>query len=174
MKEEWCEVLGFDILFEVSNYGRARTRYSDKEGYTKEYREMKPRDNGKGYLCFNLRQRKRQRTVYVHRLVAEAFIKNPLNFPEINHKDEDKTNNSAENLEWCTHKYNCEYGTRNERGARKNRKAVKCLETGVIFESAEDAAQQLGICKTAILNCIKGRSKTSGGFTWSFADVYTI
>lgn len=172
--EEWREVLGFDILFEISNAGRIRTRYSEKEGYIEEWLLIQPRFNASGYLCINIRQQKRQRTILVHRLVAEAFLENPHHLPEINHKDEDKTNNAAENLEWCTHEYNCRYGTRNERSARKNRKAVKCIETGVVYSSAEEAANQYGLCKTAILNCIKGRSKTSGGLTWVFADVYTI
>jgi hypothetical protein len=171
MQEEWKEVLGFDILYEVSNLGRVRTRYDEKKGYTKEYRFVSPRDNGHGYLCFNWKQKKHQRTVYLHRLVAENFVENPNRHTEINHKDEDKTNNRAENLEWCEHKYNCNYGTRNQRSATSKKKPVECIETGAVYSSANEAARQNGICKTAILNCIHGRTKTSGGYTWRFANV---
>lgn len=168
--EEWREVLGFDILYEVSNLGRVRTRYSEEHGYSNEYTYLKPLDNNKGYLRFNWRQRKHQRTVYLHRLVAEAFCDNPNMYSEVNHKDEDKNNNRADNLEWCNHKYNSNYGTRNKRTAEKNRVKVQCIETGAIFQSLDEAAEQMGVVKTSISNCLRGRSKSSAGYTWRYVD----
>ena len=174
MVEEWKEVLGFDVLYEVSNLGRVRSRYSEDRGYSNEYVYLKPLDNGHGYLRFNWRMKKRQRTVYLHRLVAEAFLPNPDMLPEVNHKDENKANCRVDNLEWCDHKYNASYGTKNERMAEKRVKPVQCIETGVIFRSARDAGKELGVTNTAISNCLKGRSKTAAGYTWRYADVDAV
>lgn len=71
---------------------------------------LKPYDNGYGYLIVDLRKGKSKKHIRVHRIVAEAFLPNPQNFPEVNHKDEDKHNNSVRNLEWCTSSYNKRYG----------------------------------------------------------------
>ena len=117
MIEEWRPVVGYEGLYEVSSYGRVRSvdRYV-KVGYG-SYRLHKgkvlsPAKNKYGYLAVNLQAGNR---CNIHRLVAEAFIPNPDNLPQVNHKDEDKTNNSVDNLEWCSRKYNCNYGTRNIR-----------------------------------------------------------
>ena len=113
--EEWRPVVGYEGLYEVSNTGRVRSldRYTK---YRCSYRLHKgkvlsPAIKDNGYLIVRLQKR----MFYVHRLVAEAFIENPDNLPEVNHLDEDKTNNRVDNLEWCDHKYNMNYGTRNIR-----------------------------------------------------------
>lgn len=166
--EEWREVLGYDTLYEVSNFGRVRTRRNGVLGYQNEYRMVEPRDNGKGYLAFNWKVGGRQKTAYVHRLVAEAFIPNPEKLEDVNHKDENKENNHVDNLEWVSHRYNCNYGNRNVKTAHKNSKPVICLETGVKYESATSAAEQLGICVTSITNCLNGRSKSCMGYHWRY------
>ncbi|MCR5652216.1 MAG: HNH endonuclease [Ruminococcus sp.] len=170
MAELWKEVIGFDTLYEVSNLGHLRTKCNVKGIYTSEYRYVKPTDNGKGYLRFNLKQNKKQVTVYLHRLVAVAFVDNPHDYEEINHIDENKYNNRAENLEWCTHLYNCNFGTRNERSSKKRQKRIKCNELNLYFESIQEAAEWLGVVKTAISNCLNGRTITCGGFTWSYCN----
>ena len=71
--------------------------------------------NNKGYQMIHLRAKNKSKLYSIHRLVAEAFIENPNNYPQINHKDEDKTNNCVSNLEWCTCKYNNNYGAKKER-----------------------------------------------------------
>ena len=100
----------------------------------------------------------------VHRLVAEAFIPNPDNLPEVNHKDENPLNNSADNLEWCTRQYNIEYS--------KN-KAVEQYQDGekiAEYKSIKTASLQTGIGRTSINNVLKGWSKTAGGYEWRYKD----
>ena len=166
--EEWKEVYGFDILYEVSNLGNVRTKYVKNRGYTSEYHYCEPIDNGKGYLRFNWTNNGKHKTVYVHRLVAQSFIPNLHNYTEVNHIDEDKTNNSACNLEWCSRSYNMNYGTGKERAANKCKVKVKCNETGIIYSSLDEAAQDMNVVKTAISNCLNGRAKSSCGYTWSY------
>lgn len=168
--ENWKEVYGFRYLYEVSDLGRVRTKYVKGKGYTSEYHIVEPLDNGNGYKRFNWRTEKKQRTVYLHRLVAEAFIENPNGYAEVNHKDEDKSNNRVDNLEWCDHAYNSEYGTRNERSAEKSRRRIRCKELGTIYESLTEAAEALNVGKTAISNCLRGRTKSSAGYTWEYVD----
>lgn len=167
--EEWKEVYGFDILYEVSNLGNVRTKYVKNKGYTQEYHECKPIDNGNGYLRFNWTSNRKHHTVYIHRLVALAFIDNPNGYPEVNHKDENKSNNAADNLEWCDRTYNANYGTKPERTAQKNKMKIKCNETGIIYGSLKEAATDMNVRNTAISNCLNGRSKSSCGYTWSYA-----
>ena len=167
--EVWKEVYGFDVLYEVSNLGRIRTKFAEGGGYRAEYRILTPTDNGNGYLRFNWSLKGRPKTVYLHRLVAEAFVKNPFGYNEVNHLDENKKNNAAENLEWTTHKLNCQHGTRNERVAAKTSKAVICVENGIVYRSIREAAKELDVAITAISNCLNGRSKTCRGYHWKYA-----
>lgn len=167
---EWREVLGFNILYEVSDDGRVRTRYDKQRGYTNEYRELTPLDNGHGYLRFNWRRDKKQQTVYLHRLVAEAFIPNPNGYSDVNHKDENKRNNTVDNLEWCDHEYNSNYGTRNERGAAYRRRRVRCVSDGKVYASISAAAHINGVTLTALSNHLNGRSKSCCGKVWAYVD----
>ena len=107
-------VVGYENLYEVSSYGNVRRKMKDGR-----VRPLKLVICKTGYLVVTLCN-KGQRVVKVHRLVAEAFIPNPNNLPEINHKDENKMNNCVENLEWCTSKYNCNYWTRGARISKSN------------------------------------------------------
>lgn len=168
MTELWKEVLGYDILYEVSNLGRVRTRYHVNEGYTTQYRYVEPNDNGNGYLRFNFKLNGRQKTAYLHRLVADAFVDNPKGYNEVNHKDENKHNNCADNLEWCEHNYNCLYGTRIERSAEKCSRSVRCCDTNETFKSLGDAAKHYGIGVTALSNHLNGRSRSCVGYTWEY------
>lgn len=112
--EQWKSIAGYEGLYEVSNLGRVR---SLKFGKTKI---LKPGRVGGGYLIVKLLKDCIRKNMKVHRLVAEAFIPNPNKLKTVNHKDEDKTNNNVNNLEWMTLADNLNYGTRNKRTAEAN------------------------------------------------------
>lgn len=127
MMEEWREIPLKELSgrYEVSNYGRIRrvarvSYYSDGRKRKLEQKLLTPHVHPKGYMMINLSIGERSVTYKMHRLVAMTFIDNPQGLPEVNHKDENKANNAADNLEWCTHKYNSNYGTRVQRIALKN------------------------------------------------------
>lgn len=129
-------------IYEVDKYGNVY----GKDGIT-----LKEKDNGHGYKLARLKvQNKRKwKTAYKHRLVALAYIPNPENLPEVNHKDEDKTNNAVNNLEWCTREYNCNYGTHNERMslANGNKCFVYDYKLNYIgeFYSVKSASEHVGV-----------------------------
>ena len=103
--EEWKNIIGYEGLYEVSNIGNVRN--------VRRNTLLKLSKN-QGYIQVHLYKNGIRTGLKVHRLVAEAFIPNADNLPQVNHKDEDKTNNSVDNLEWCDHKYNVNYGHRTE------------------------------------------------------------
>ena len=152
MNEEWRDIEGFEGYYQVSNLGRVRS--VDREIYhpynktISHYKGkiLKPGKRNKGYLGICLTKGNKQKSFLVHRLVAQAFIPNPYNFEQINHKDEDKTNNQVSNLEWCDCKYNMNYGnlksnmSKTRRNNISNQKPVKCLETGQIYFNSQDAS----------------------------------
>lgn len=160
MIEEWRNVPGYEGLYEVSNLGRVKN--------IKTERILKPGKNNLGYLQVALYKNGLQKTVKVHRLVALAFLSNPQNLHEINHKDEDKTNNTVENLEWCTHEYNMNYGTRIERLYKP------VLQFDLLgnfireWPSMIKVYEELGISRGNISSCCSGKLKTVGGFVWRF------
>lgn len=116
-EEIWRPVVGYEGLYEVSSYGRVRSldRYDSRNRFRKG-RILKLSDNGRGYLIVGLHSNNKVKNFLVHRLVAEAFLPNPENLTEVNHKDEDKSNNCVDNLEWCNRNYNINYGTAKIRG----------------------------------------------------------
>lgn len=204
MREEWRDVVGYEGYYMVSNMGRVksveRMRWSGINGggyVTVQERILKLCDKGQGYLSVNLYKDGKRKQYSVHRLVGQAFIPNPNNLPIINHKDENPKNNNVDNLEWCTQKYNINYGTHNKRMAEKlrgrkhseehNRKVAERLTnnpktskavfsvdkvTGEIkeFPSAHEAERQTGIAQSDICRCLKGRRKSIGGFYWHYVN----
>ena len=109
-EENWRDVVGYKGLYKVSNLGNVKNCLSG--------RILKSSNDNDGYKQIQLCKNGVRKTYKIHRIVAQAFIENPQNLPCINHKDEDKTNNRVENLEWCTLKYNVLYGTGIERRSK--------------------------------------------------------
>ena len=167
MTEIWKDIDGYEGLYQISNKGRVKRLYKASE------RILKPRDNGRGYLRVHLTKENTSKHIRVHRLVARAFIPNPDNLPEINHRDENKKNNCVENLEWMRHIDNCNYGTRNERISRKILQYSKSGELIREWQGAGEVERLLGIYRGNINSCCKGRYKSAYGFIWKYKEERT-
>ena len=175
-KEEWKDVVGYDGLYKISNTGQVLSM--NYRGVKGRVGKLCPSFDRYGYLQVVLSKDSKKKTHKVHRLVAIAFIKNTDNLPCINHKDENKTNNHVNNLEWCTVKYNNTYKTRTERAAAK--KSIPILQftkDGQFireFMSAESALKNIGLnIKTRnshISACCKGKRNQAYGFLWRYKD----
>lgn len=164
--EEFRDIPGYEGMYEVSNLGRVR-----RNG--KILKPSKNRTDG-GYLQVVLYKNGTSKTFTIHRLVAYAFIPNPQNLPQINHKDEDKTNNAVDNLEWCDHKYNINYGTRNKKAAISLSKPILQYDkTGNFIREwpgVRKAEEETGIYNSDISRCCSGKLKTAGGYLWKFKN----
>lgn len=108
MTEIWKDIEGYEGKYQVSNFGQVKSMIGQEK-------VLHPKKHRNGHLQIGLHKDKKRKTMYIHRLVAQAFIPNPDNLPCVNHKDENPNNNNVDNLEWCTQKYNCNYGTRVDR-----------------------------------------------------------
>lgn len=173
MQEEiWKPVVGYEGLYEVSNLGKVRSlNYLKQRG---RIELMKPLLVWDGHLVISLSKEGRARKKLVHRLVAEAFIPNPLMLPQINHKNEIKDDNRVENLEWCTLSYNIQYGTRISRIGQSNRIPVlQYSEKGEFvarYNSIVEAEKRTGISHAHIIQCARGQRKSTGGYKWEYEN----
>lgn len=173
-KEIWKPVAGYEGLYEVSSEGNVR---SLKSGRWRNRRKiLTPRKIDNGYHLVALCKDGAGKQMYVHRLVAQAFIPNPNNLETVNHKDEVKTNNNVSNLEWMTQKDNINYGSHNRRVAEAKSKPVQMLDkaTGEMlatFPSMTEARRVTGIAQSSIYKCCRGKLKSAGGFRWQYARV---
>lgn len=178
MSEVWKPVVGYEGYYEVSSLGRIRSvkrtvKGIDGKNYRLNSAIKRQFDNGKGYYYVSLCVNGVQKPMVVHRLVAKAFLPNPDNLPEVNHKDENPLNNRADNLEWCTRQYNQRYGTHDERVARAAWKPVVGIDNDgneFYFASVKEAAKAIGKTICQISSCCNGKRKTSGGLRWRYAE----
>lgn len=175
--EQWKPIVGYEGLYEISNLGRVKNLKFGKE------KILKPANN-RGYLRVCLCRDGKGKMLSVHRLVAEAFIPNPMGLPEVNHKDENKINNCVSNLEWCNRLYNNNYGTHNKRVAasQRNHPAFsKPVETSrfsdfrtieLRFASTAEAGRN-GYDQRHVSACCRGCYCSKGNFYknlyWRFA-----
>lgn len=178
-KEIWRNISGYPG-YKVSNLGRVKSmerNVKHRNSYRKvRERILKPNKNRNGYLMVPLCNEGKNKTMLVHRLVAKAFVQNYSLFnTDINHINEIKTDNRAENLEWCTKEYNNNYGTRNEKSSKskingKKSKAVICIETGKFYPSTREVERQFGFSHQSISACCEGKLKSAYKYHWKWAD----
>lgn len=167
MKEIWKDIEGYEGLYQVSNLGRVK---SLGNGGSNSKERILKQLNKNGYFGVCLCKEGKPKGFDIHRLVASEFIPNPDNLPMVNHKDECKTNNRVDNLEWCSAKYNNNYGTRIQRITEKKSKQVLCVETGKTYPSLRQAERELGISHNNISAVCLGKYKTCGGFHWRYTE----
>jgi hypothetical protein len=171
--EIWKDIEGYESLYQVSNLGRVKSLErvvgcgNKMIRVNEKIRKLNP--NGNGYLNLLLHKEGVKKAFRVHRLVAEAFIPNPNNLPEVNHKDGDKLNNTVDNLEWCTKSHN-------ETHARKTGlktfdsicKSVVRVEDGKVYKSIAQASKDIGVHRETVSQSIYKGCK-AGGYTFRFA-----
>lgn len=183
--EEWRDVVGYEGLYMVSSWGRVKSlnyRRTGKEGLISIHND---KDN---YEIVRLYKNGKHKTKKVHRLVAEAFIPNPDNLPQVNHIIDDfehRSDNRVDNLEWCTAEYNTNYGSRNKRAGEKisvslkgkfagsknpKAKKVKCITTGEIFTTMKEAGEKYNVDYRYISDCCRGVKKTAGEMEWEYYE----
>ena len=175
--------------FEVSNLGRIMSLNYRRTGRAEL---LTPSDNGDGYLKVQLSKNGKRKTCLVHRLIAETFLDNPENLPEVNHIDEDKTNNfvflnedgsvdkEKSNLEWKNHRDNINHGTRNERvskaltNGKLSKRVLQLSLSGDLIREWESTqeCERNGFYSSNVSACCNGKLPHYKGFLWMFADDY--
>ena len=173
MSEVWRDIEGYEGLYQVSNQGRVKSlERKDRLGRTVKERILKPGVVGSGYLMISLCTGGKQKMFSVHRLVCQAFHENPDNKPQVNHINEDKTDNRACNLEWSTAKENMNHGTHNERVAKARSKPVgqytRYGDLVKVWPSTQEAERQAGFNHGNISEVANGNRKTACGFIWKY------
>ena len=169
MREEWRGIKDYKGLYQVSNTGNVKSLERTvrcARGYKiVPEKILEGYDNGNGYLYVKLCKEGKRKQYRINRLVAQAFLENPQNLPEVNHKDKNPKNNCVDNLEWCTRQYNVEYS---------KAKAVIGINkvSGLIveFPSVMEAERQTDINNKNICACLKGKRKSAGGYYWIYAE----
>lgn len=165
MIEEWRDVVGYEGLYKVSNLGKVKSLWFNKE------RILKPAINSTTYYSVLLYKNNIKKSCLVHRIVATAFLKNENNFNSVNHINENKLDNNINNLEWCTVEFNNNYGTRNSRISNKLSKSISQFDLNLNFirywkNSVEP--EILGFDHSCIIKCCKGKNKQHKDYIWRY------
>lgn len=188
MEEIWKNIQGYEGKYQVSNFGRIKSLGNNK---TRKEKILKTIEDSKGYLTINLCKEGKHKTYKIHRLVVEAFIPNPNNYPIINHKDENPLNNCVDNLEWCTYHYNNTYGTVIKRRVENTdwkartentdyREIARKLSKSVIqytkdgefvreWSSTNECGRN-GFNQGHVSSCCIGKRKSHKGFIWKYKE----
>ena len=163
----------YEGLYQVSNLGNILSLNYRNTGRAEL---MNPWEDKDGYLKIGLRKNRKTDFILVHRLVAQTFLPNPDNYPQVNHKDENKANNRVENLEWCDGKYNHNYGTINQRISKANtngklsKPVLQLSLTGELireYPSANECGRN-GFERSGVIRCCNGKQKTHRGFKFMY------
>lgn len=172
MQEVWKAIKGY-ANYQISNLGNVRK--INKDYRCAKYKPLKPKLEKNGYLRICLSKNSLKNYYNIHRLVAEAFIPNPNNFPIINHKDENRSNNNVNNLEWCTYKYNNNYGNikvkmSNSALKRKVQQYDKNMNLLNTYISIKEASIKTNSNRRYISQCCKNTTLTCNGYYWRYAN----
>lgn len=187
MEEIWKNIKNYENLYQVSNLGNVRSKTHTRINGKKKTqlcvskgRLLIPGKDSNGYMIVVLSKNGKTKSYRVHRLVAETFIPNVNNFRCVNHKDENKQNNCINNLEWCNHKYNNNYGTKPQRISKANSKKViqydKKYNFIKLWDSITEAEKNLKKKRAGvnISACCKLKNKTAYGFIWRYANANSL
>lgn len=182
MEKLWHPIDGYEGFYEISNYGDIRrVEYFDNASYAHHGANlrvpMKTYITQHGYERIKLSKNGIEKHHVIHRLVAKAFIDNPKKHKTVNHKDLNKLNNSADNLEWCTQKENVRHALKSLPPKSWNQNRDKAKRVGqydlsgsliAVFESAREAERQTNCSQSHISNCCNGIRKQHKGFKWGY------
>lgn len=166
--EIWKDIEGYEGLYQVSNYGNVKSverKIWNGKGYRISRERVLSPGNVCGYMYVGLSKNDIRKGYYIHRLVAEAFLPNPCNLPEVNHINEKPSDNNVSNLEWCT----CEYNAIYSHGKRVLQLDKDSNEIIRKWDSLSQAKREGGFNDGYISSCCWGKRKLAYGFRWQFA-----
>ena len=178
--EVWKPIEGFEGLYQISNFGKVKSLdrkvINNRTFQLIKGKILKPCNNGNNYLYIGLCKNGKIKRIAIHKLVAQAFIPNPNNLPQVNHKDENKLNNCVENLEWCTPNYNANYGNRNKKMKKMiiEKYAKKVVQYDINknyiteYDSIEETARKNNVTSQAISRCCNGKLKKCKNYIFKF------
>lgn len=178
MKEIWRDIKGYEGLYQVSNLGKVKSLekiqiFPNGGKVVREEKILKTNKTYNGYLNVRLYKNKKVKGFGVHRLVAQEFIDNPKNLPQVNHINCNKTDNKINNLEWCDASYNQNHAIKS--GRVKVHKVIQYdLNKNFIkeWDSIKEIAKYYNKSYSSIISCCLGETKTSNNFIWRYKEEY--